>query len=1037
MAQFWENDAVVAPQQRSAPQPILTLPSASKEQERQNDSIRTDIAVQGNARAQDDAVRGENKFAQDLRKEFNSLKQVQEYQAVVRQFNTALNTEPTPSGDQALITAYAKMLDPGSVVRETEFDVTAQADSAIGRTVARLGRELGIDGQGRLSEEARKKVRQEMLNLTRNYNASYNQARKQFGQIAQQSGFQPDLVIGPHLGGAYFDGIKSALERDRAPDQARQPEMRGGLPVGTQVQFGGGDAGPFDRAAYLKETLGITPDQESVMIGFWNANRGNQNLTPEQVTQFYAANGLPAPDPAMLGQSIDQAKKGFAFQGLDTSQAEAAYRTKLEQRLNASGFDPNSAGAYGDRLDQGLLQGLADEFVGVGGGLAAAFQNEGIGTGYTEARDLERLKQEQMREAQGVSGYATELAGNFAGGLALPGATANGVRGAATAGATAGGIAGFGYGEGLGGSVGGAALGAGVGAGLGAGAGKLGDVMAARQAARIQNGGAMPSATADAYAQAQKYGMDLSIGDVRGMGAKATERLLDVQPGGAEVMNAARTRLTGQMERAADNVASTFGPETSYRGMGEAAQAGVKNWRGRFDALSEKLYNAIPIKRETRATVDNTRAALRDMTDIFRSNPDMRAMMRNGRFSAFLDALTPGESAASKQAAVEAAQAKVVQARAALEAVMGQRQLSGLRMPDLPEGEILAARKTLASAEADYASAAQNAAAPVKEGDLSWEDLKHFRSIIGEQVGEAIITDGARKSQLRGLYAALSRDMEATAQAQGPAAFRAFKRANDAFAEGQNKLERVWSSLLGPDGNRAPEAAAGFIQRIAKEGKGSADLRQLAELRQTLKPDEWGQVSNGLIRLMGQPANSAGREFNPGTFMRVFDDMTPEAKNLLFGGANKPLRQNLDEFSQVIGRIAANDSTRNTSKTAMGLAGLTGFGLGGIPGVLGQAVMSYGAAKLWTSPSFVRWATGYSKMLAGAAKNGAAIKGGAFDSQMKALGRVASADSVIAADALGLQRQLIAAFEQGPQRLAADPVDQAPVETTRTGPAGQ
>jgi hypothetical protein len=272
--------------------------------------------------------------------------------------------------------------------------------------------------------------------------------------------------------------------------------------------------------------------------------------------------------------------------------------------------------------------------------------------------------------------------------------------------------------------------------------------------------------------------------------------------------------------------------------------------------------------------------------------------------------------------------------------------------------------------------------------------------------------------------------MDATATAQGPHALAKFKRANDLYAAGQQRIEGAITSLIGKDGQAKPEAAASFLQRVAKDGRGSADLAALAEVRRTLRPEEWGQVSNSFIRLLGQPANNAGREFNPQTFVRAYNDMTPAAKNLLFSGEGRELRKNLDEFAEVIGRVAQNDSTRNTSGTAFGLGSAltTGAGatLGNVIPIIGPLIGAAGAhagvgltAKLWTNPRFVRWATGYTKMAERAARNGA-VDPVAVNKQMSALSRIAANDNVIAQEALGLRASLEAAL-RGPLPSAAAP----------------
>ena len=81
-----------------------------------------------------------------------------------------------------------------------------------------------------------------------------------------------------------------------------------------------------------------------------------------------------------------------------------------------------------------------------------------------------------------------------------------------------------------------------------------------------------------------------------------------------------------------------------------------------------------------------------------------------------------------------------------------------------------------------------------------------------------------------------------------------------------------------------------------------------------------------------------------------------------------------------------------------------------------QTGAAYGLSKLWTSPKFIRWATGYNRMLAGAAKAGGTPN---TSKQVALLSKVAKAEPAIAADVLGLQKALSTAFEQTPMKLAA------------------
>lgn len=68
-----------------------------------------------------------------------------------------------------------------------------------------------------------------------------------------------------------------------------------------------------DRAARLLDQHGITPEQEQVIVAFWNDNRGNNNLTPQAALQYYSDNGLPQPSESELAAAITAAKEGAQF----------------------------------------------------------------------------------------------------------------------------------------------------------------------------------------------------------------------------------------------------------------------------------------------------------------------------------------------------------------------------------------------------------------------------------------------------------------------------------------------------------------------------------------------------------------------------------------------------------------------------------------------------------------------------------------------------------------------------------------------------
>ena len=465
---------------------------------------------------------------------------------------------------------------------------------------------------------------------------------------------------------------------------------------------------------------------------------------------------------------------------------------------------------------------------------------------------------------------------------------------------------------------------------------------------------------AERYDRGQRHGLDLSIGDVTGMSGKAVERILDVQPGAATVMNEAREGLGQQVTSAVDKVAGTYGRTTDFRGVGQAVQKGAKGWIDRFQRRAGQAYDAIPIPGRFKATLDNTRGALQEITSQFSSNPKLAAALKNSKLNEYLAALTPE-----------------VQQLEHTGEMAGVKRTLGLKPGELEVG-----------------------------GGLSWEDLKKFRTRIGEEIGEARFSDSPMKSELRQLYAALSKDMEATAGARGEKALRAWQKANDFYRKGQTRIDDSLTQLLGDDSKMTVEETAKRVQEIIKSGKGSSDENLVHDLWKSLPNTERGEVANGLVRLMGQPRNSEGRVFNPQTFMQNYADMTPNMKNLIFGAGDKELRTNLDDFAGAIGDIAANRGTRNVSNTGMTLAGMGGLWAGGVLGLIAQTAGTYGAAKFMTSPKMVRWMIGYEKMLNGAAKAGATPTKANLMTHLRLLDKVIAVEPSIAAEASGLRDKL-------------------------------
>jgi hypothetical protein len=252
-------------------------------------------------------------------------------------------------------------------------------------------------------------------------------------------------------------------------------------------------------------------------------------------------------------------------------------------------------------------------------------------------------------------------------------------------------------------------------------------------------------------------------------------------------------------------------------------------------------------------------------------------------------------------------------------------------------------------------------------------------AVIGEKIGDMRFGEGHSTSDLRALYAGLSEDMRATARQMGPRALPRVRARQQRSTARTSKLIEALTRILGKDGNSQARESRG-------SGPGDDQGRQvhgrpptLAQIKSaTVKSGAWNEIAATLIRLGGQPANSAGRDFNPQTFVNWYADMAEPARAMLFGKSD--LRQALDGFVAVNQRLQKVNALRNTSNTAGTMmaggtmatmaAAMTNPMLG--VKMLGVMAGNYGMAKAWTNPQFVRLITGYSKAVA--AGNQQAVK---------------------------------------------------------------
>jgi len=275
----------------------------------------------------------------------------------------------------------------------------------------------------------------------------------------------------------------------------------------------------------------------------------------------------------------------------------------------------------------------------------------------------------------------------------------------------------------------------------------------------------------------------------------------------------------------------------------------------------------------------------------------------------------------------------------------------------------------MADTLAEDVAAAQQAG----QAGIPYEAVKRIRSQIGEELSDFSLSTDRPTAQLKQLYASLSQDLEAAAQAQGPSAVAAVKRASNYFKASADRLETLERIV---DKNGGPEKV--FQAAMAGTKDGATTLRAVMR---SLPEDGQKAVSAAVIKRMGlaNPGaqNAAGDAFSPNTFLTNWGNISPEARRTLFGRYGKEFSDNMDKVARVAERIKEGSEVfRNPSGTAnRGAAIAYPATIGGlvITGQLGPAavtvgggVLANGLARAMTNPKFVKWLARSTEMPIGA-----------------------------------------------------------------------
>jgi len=125
-----------------------------------------------------------------LRDEYTA--QTANFRVITDAYKKIMTTADTGAGDMSLLYQYVKLLDPGSVVRESEF-ATAAASGSFGDQIQGAVQRLATGK--RLTPELTTQFRNEAKNIFDQQQSSANQTAEQYRRLAIDYGLDPTRVV--------------------------------------------------------------------------------------------------------------------------------------------------------------------------------------------------------------------------------------------------------------------------------------------------------------------------------------------------------------------------------------------------------------------------------------------------------------------------------------------------------------------------------------------------------------------------------------------------------------------------------------------------------------------------------------------------------------------------------------------------------------------------------------------------------------------------------------------------------------------------
>jgi hypothetical protein len=164
----------------------------------------------------------------ELRKEIANTQQFSDWNTTVPLFNSAIKSAQNPNNqeDINIIYAFAKLMDPGSVVRESEQKLVSTSGT-VPQSILGQYNKL-VTGGGSMDPQVRLQIIDTLKNRLDEYRSSKDMIENYYRtKVAPAVGLNPDEVIPPTMAPINYNRdeiIRIMNQRAQQPQQPQQPQ---------------------------------------------------------------------------------------------------------------------------------------------------------------------------------------------------------------------------------------------------------------------------------------------------------------------------------------------------------------------------------------------------------------------------------------------------------------------------------------------------------------------------------------------------------------------------------------------------------------------------------------------------------------------------------------------------------------------------------------------------------------------------------------------------------------------------------------------